>query len=301
MDKKRYKKALLVFLGGCVVTLLYFVTQDGKSINPEKIVRGEGGRQEYHVDWGEESFDFSLQYKGTKGAKEKKEEVKKETLKEEFIQYIHRLERESRQEKIFYLPTSYQGKKIKWSYKKDTAGIWILVIALVLSIWSYKRPEWTEEERQKKREEELTRQYPKLVGVVTALLESGMSMRHVIQKITEEKLGGEGILQEELEILWKKIDSGEGMTRALTQFAEGCNLRLYRKFVGLLLQNQEKGSRGLRQMLLLEVQESEEMRLHHARQEGEKAQTRMLLPLTLLLGLVMLILLAPAYLQMRQL
>ena len=49
----------------------------------------------------------------------------------------------------------------------------------------------------------------------------------------------------------------------------------------------------------LDSQETESMRLALAKRRGEQAQTKILLPLTLLLGLVILILMAPAFLQLK--
>ena len=57
----------------------------------------------------------------------------------------------------------------------------------------------------------------------------------------------------------------------------------------------ENGSKNLRETLRLEMAEAFEQRKHQARRMGEKAGTKLLVPLFLLLGVVMVTIMLPAW------
>ena len=64
----------------------------------------------------------------------------------------------------------------------------------------------------------------------------------------------------------------------------------------MLTQNLKKGSKGLLELLEQESSEAFEERRRRARAEGEKAGTKLLLPMMLMLGVVFLLILVPAFL-----
>lgn len=297
--KEKLRKSLLVFLVMTLLALCSSLMQNGQSTDALTITRNQGGSNHYRVTWGEEIFDLTLNYKKKQQPEEEKALTGTEEKPQEILQaYITKLEKQSRDRETFVLPDTYQGKAILWEEKKDKTPYMIVLLGLVAAILVYKEQDQEYRKQEQKRKDRLVRQYPQLVGALTALLESGMSLRYAIGRLAVEHLGGEGALQQELEILLRRLQSGVGINEALWEFANACDVRQYRKLVSLLIQNQEQGSRGLGQLLYAEAEESEQSRLQLAKQDGEKVQTRMLLPLTLLLGLVMVILMVPAWMQM---
>ena len=73
-------------------------------------------------------------------------------------------------------------------------------------------------------------------------------------------------------------------------------LQPYLKLAGLLEQNRKTGTKNLRQLLLLEMTDAFEQRKNLARRQGEEAATKLLIPLFLMLGVVMVIVVVPAFL-----
>ena len=69
------------------------------------------------------------------------------------------------------------------------------------------------------------------------------------------------------------------------------------KLCSLLEQNRKNGSRNVRELLRAEMTEAFELRKHGARRMGEEAGTRLLLPLFLMLGVVMVMVAVPAMLE----
>ena len=64
----------------------------------------------------------------------------------------------------------------------------------------------------------------------------------------------------------------------------------------LLIQNLKKGGKGLLQLLEQEAQAAFEARKRQARVEGEKAAVKLLLPMGMMLLVVLIILMVPAFL-----
>ena len=66
------------------------------------------------------------------------------------------------------------------------------------------------------------------------------------------------------------------------------------KFAGLLEQNRKMGVGNMQSILDMEMIEAWEERKNLARRMGEEASTKLLLPLILMLGIVMVIIMVPA-------
>ena len=64
----------------------------------------------------------------------------------------------------------------------------------------------------------------------------------------------------------------------------------------MLSQNLRKGAKGLTELLETEAEASLNERKAHARKIGERAGTKLLLPMVLMLGIVLVILMVPAFL-----
>ena len=70
------------------------------------------------------------------------------------------------------------------------------------------------------------------------------------------------------------------------------------KFMQLLTQYIRRESRGMEGLMLQEAEEAEKQRRDFAKQMGEMAGTKLLLPMILLLVIVLMIVMVPAFLSM---
>ncbi len=93
-----------------------------------------------------------------------------------------------------------------------------------------------------------------------------------------------------------QIGSGQSEGRAYSEFGRRCGLQAYLKLSTLLEQSQKNGSRQLRQALELEMVSAFEQRKNLAKKLGEEAGTKLLLPLFMMLGVVMVMIVVPAFL-----
>ena len=162
------------------------------------------------------------------------------------------------------------------------------------------------QEEEKRRKEKLQSEYPELVSKLTILLGAGMTLFSAWNKITtnySNKRKNNTIpihpLYEEMLITCHEIESGVGEARAYERFGERCGLHRYRKFCSLLVQNLRKGTRGLVQLLEEEVSDAFEERKNLAKKSGEEAGTKMLFPMMMMFGIIIVIIMVPAFLSLQ--
>ena len=101
---------------------------------------------------------------------------------------------------------------------------------------------------------------------------------------------------EEVLYTCREMESGVSEAEAYERFGRRCGLPEYIRLGSVLSQNLKKGARGLTALLEEEALSSMTERKNNARKLGEKAGTKLLFPMILMLGIVMVILMVPAFL-----
>ena len=102
-------------------------------------------------------------------------------------------------------------------------------------------------------------------------------------------------LYEELRRMTYGMESGVAEARVYEQFGLRCGIQQYTRLCTLLTQNLRKGSNDLLRLLEEESGKAFAERVDLARKRGEEAGTKLLVPMMLLLGIVMIIIMIPAY------
>ena len=164
-------------------------------------------------------------------------------------------------------------------------------------------------ERIRERSRQMAIDYPQLTSKMVLYLEAGMSVRNIFYKCGSEYLQKmekqihksgkkpcvERCLYEEIVLVCNELDSGIPEAEAYMHFGRRCRSRQYTKLCTLLVQNLRRGNDTLLQVLQEEAQNSFEERKNLAREMGEEAGTRLLLPMMIMLAVTMLIIIVPAY------
>lgn len=110
--------------------------------------------------------------------------------------------------------------------------------------------------------------------------------------------GKKRYVYEELGVAMRQMHDGVSETKAVECFGRRCLLQQYLRFSSLITQNMKKGAEGMLAILETEAMDSLERRKEHALQLGEKAGTRLLFPMMLMLLIVMGIIMVPAFMTM---
>ena len=196
-----------------------------------------------------------------------------------------------------------EGHTIHWEQRRDQRPEKILILGVILACFVPVVSMSRKQEEQKKRKMLLELEYPDLVSKLALLLRAGMTLQGAFRKIagaygqkrTQNKTA-EMPAYEEMLVACRQMESGVGEQRAYEHFGERCGVASYRKLAGILTQNLQKGTRGITVLLEQEAQNAFEERKHAAKRYGEEAGTKLLFPMMLMLGIVMVILLVPAVL-----
>ena len=93
-----------------------------------------------------------------------------------------------------------------------------------------------------------------------------------------------------------QITSGKAEGEAYEEFGRRCGLQPYMKLSGMLIQNRKEGMKNINQMMGVEMAAAFEERKNLAKRRGEEAGTKLLAPLFLMLGVVMVMVMVPAML-----
>lgn len=208
-------------------------------------------------------------------------------------------EEENRDEKTYLLPQAFEGRKLTfYEQKKDKSfGIFLLTVAGAAAAAAGEREK--EKQKEKKRLEALAGEYPQVVMRLAMLVEAGFGVSAAVRRIAgdygkrkqEQKLP----LYEELLIVCREIDSGISEKEAYQNMGERCALPCIIRFTALLNQYARSGAGGLKMALLEESRQALSERREQAKRAGEEAGTKLLLPMTLLLVLVMALIMIPAF------
>ncbi len=210
-------------------------------------------------------------------------------------------ENETRGEAYLTLPQEIGGVLLNWKQEKTSYhGKLLLLGSIGMVLWVICQREKVNRAK-KKREEGLRMDYPELVSRLSLLTGAGMTvsaawgrMVRDYQGQKEEERPGFG----EMELTWHEMQDGVGELRAYENFGRRCNQTQYRRLAALLMQNLRKGSKGMQELLDGEVREAREERKAYARQRGEEAGTKLLIPMGMMLILVFAILMMPAMLSL---
>ena len=95
-----------------------------------------------------------------------------------------------------------------------------------------------------------------------------------------------------------EIQDGTPDIPAVEQFGKRCGIQPYLRFASIISQNLRKGSQGLIEILEQEALEAFDQRKQQALRMGETASTKLLFPMMIMLGLVMGIIMVPAFMSM---
>ena len=198
------------------------------------------------------------------------------------------------------LPTEFEGKKIQYrGYDKGSNGM-LLLLGIVAAFCLFLKEKEDITMARKMREEQLMEDYPEFVYQLLILIGAGYSAKAAWKKVTEnyekDEEKSRRPLRNELQITMNQIETGVPEIRAYLEFGRRCGNRKYMKLAALLESSISTGGKNLRKLLEAEVKDAFEIRTDIAKRKGEEASAKLLLPSFVMLGVVMVMVMAPAFL-----
>ena len=231
--------------------------------------------------------------------KQNKKLTRKEQAQKSIAEAVSRYNEQRSDPDYYYLPDKLNGKKVKWESPADTSGMLLTGLFLIAAMAILVMKGREEQVQLQKRYEELLMDYPGLIMKFTLLVQAGMTVRKAFQKISldygRKRKRNPRPAYEEIRIVCYEMESGVSESEAYRRFGERCGQAKYKTFATLLIQNLQKGSRQMADMLERESTEAWEERKRKARVLGEAAATKLLVPMIMMLIVVMAIVMIPAF------
>lgn len=226
--------------------------------------------------------------------------TEKEQLWERIKDEVQTADEASSCESVLTLPDRVEGKKITWRQNSEKLFPLFLALTILLPLCIYVQKDQRVHEKSRQRKLQLALDYPELMWKMAMLLGAGLTIRGAFSRIAteyqKEQKGEIHYVYEEMLFTCREIRNGVSEASAYENFGKRCGLPRYIKLGSLLSQNLKKGSRGLGTLLEKEAASSMEERKNLARKLGEQAGTKMMLPMMVMFGIVLIILIVPAFL-----
>lgn len=223
-----------------------------------------------------------------------------EKLLKKVREEILRLDEETKESENFSLPVSVDGISVTWNYVRNFRAVGLVLLGIALAALLYVSEQQKQKEQKKKREKQMVLDYPQLVSKFTLFLGAGMTARKAWYRIAEDyemqkEEKGRREIYEEMVYTMHEIRGGTSEGESYERFGERCGLPVYKKFGTMLSQNLKKGTKGLASLLKQEADQAFEERKSLARQLGEEAGTKLLMPMFLMLAVVLVMVVVPAF------
>ncbi|MBQ8039308.1 MAG: type II secretion system F family protein [Lachnospiraceae bacterium] len=206
---------------------------------------------------------------------------------------IEELDNSSADEEKLVLPEIIEGHSIVYEEKSENTAIIVLFLGAVLFISLWILPDNNLTKQTEERNKQLLVDYTKLVSKLTLFMGAGLSFRSAICKIAKSA-DKSRFYAKELEVVIRELENGISEQKAISGLAERCKIPCYIKLAVLLNQNIRKGN-NLQNQLKEEMNKAFEERKKMARKYGEEAGTKLLFPMILMLLVVMVMIMYPAF------
>lgn len=219
----------------------------------------------------------------------------------EMEEYLAAGEAGSRGEEVWSLPGEWKGREISWSLAAGDYSLLIWMATPVVALLIYLSADRDLRRELEKKHSGLSREYPDLVHKLALYVGAGMTVRGALQKIggdyEKKQQKGQAVRPGSEEVLYtcRELRTGVAEGAAYEHFGRRTGLREYIRLSALLSQNLKRGNRMLLERLREEAEKSSEESLLRARKLGEEAGTKLLAPMVLMLAIVMVMIMVPAF------
>ncbi|MCR5672849.1 MAG: hypothetical protein K6F87_03930 [Lachnospiraceae bacterium] len=219
---------------------------------------------------------------------------------------IETADNESKNESVQKLPGNLKGKKITFYDASPNKG-WIVVltgtVAVLLLMATSDRKIKDEAERRKR---QMDKDYPKILVRYALYYIAGMNPRTIWAKICSDYESGQDnpkagkrYAYEEMLLAKKRMDEGCGELKAYDEFAERCDDIRFRSFSGFVKQAVISGNDDLSDILIREMEKAQKENIDLIKNRACEAETKMLLPMFLVLADILAIVMIPAFIGLK--
>lgn len=229
---------------------------------------------------------------------------KEKTIRAELEEALLESDSLTKESEKYLLPNDINNKKVIWSKPRVNYSLMVLLLGIIMAVYFIMSKEQEERKVKKRRQEQMMIDYPEILNKLVLLLGAGMTVQRAWNQIAmnyekQREIHGVRYAYEEMLYTCHELKSKIAETESYERFGKRCGVSEYIKFGALLSQNMKKGTAGLAKMLEIESKNAFEERKSQARRKGEDAGTKLLLPMFMMLGIVLIIIVIPAFLSFQ--
>lgn len=231
--------------------------------------------------------------------------LKKEVLTEEeyYTRSLDRLLKEdellNRENKEWRLPDSFGGEPLYYQKEHEDYTVWwllILMIVTCIAVWIGKDQDIRN--MRSKQQELFQREYVTLLENLSLYISAGINLQTALQFCVRDyvkRKPKDNVLREALIAFQKDINNGIGFWEAIQRLVTTADDINYRKLAGMLNQGMLNGAQGLAILLEKEVIKIREEKRRQSKVVGERVSTALIAPMMLQLGVVIALIMVPAF------
>ncbi len=213
----------------------------------------------------------------------------------------------SREQDYLELPEKVLSERIAYEEPASYESIVIFIIGLCAAFLLYRKKDEELRNASMERDKQMLSDYPMIVNKFALFYSVGMTTKGIILKLCkdyEEKIKREGrsgsrFAYEEMLKTRKKMEEGIGEIAAYEDYAKRCGLHKYRQLINLMEQAVIKGKSDISILLSDELRKAFLERKSHAKELTEEAGTKLLLPMFLMLFVVIVVIIVPAFMAFK--
>lgn len=225
------------------------------------------------------------------------DERKKELIESSIWENITAYEETTREDAKLELPGEIGNQEVTWTVTKKRKGIYIGILTLCLAGFISFMPKARQRKALELRTKAINDDYHTFAFRLAMLLSAGLSPRQAFERIalTYRKSGENRVLFEEINNTYKDIVNGVPEAKAYAGLAERCENKGVKRMCRLLSQNLKRGSVNLANQIREEARDAAKETSEEIKRRNETLSTKLLFPTMLLLLVVMVIVMVPAF------
>ncbi len=140
------------------------------------------------------------------------------------------------------------------------------------------------------RREEILADFPQVLSKMTLLVNSGMLLRDAWNLVAGQS---DAVLFQEMQLTAAQLNNGVSEAAAYREFGERCGIKEIRKFSSMVIQGLEKGAAELTMFLKDMADELWLEKRNMVKQQGEKANAKLLMPTVIIFIGILFMIMAP--------
>jgi len=220
-----------------------------------------------------------------------------------FLKEVSEADKSAATEPSVILPSSLDGRTISYKDSEERNYNFIWILGIVFAVLLFLRDKENGKKEEEKRFKQMQLDYPEIVSKLMVFVGAGMSVRMAWDAVARDyenswaRLEGTPLRRYAYEELCKtnaRIKTGVSEGIAYREFGKECRSKQYMKLASLLEQNRRSGVANMKALLETEMIEAWSERKNLALRLGEEASTKLMIPLFMMLGIVMVIIMVPA-------